>query len=108
MRKSPAHFDAIDGLRTFAVSIVMLFHFGLPVFAGTIGVDAFFVLSGFLITTIMMKDFQEHKRVRFAWFWSRRLRRLLPGIILVVFFVAVYTAAFSPIYLKPSVFDLFL
>ena len=103
MRKSPAHFDAIDGLRTFAVSIVMLFHFGLPIFAGTIGVDAFFVLSGFLITTIMMKDFQEHKRVRFAWFWSRRLRRLLPGIILVVFFVAVYTAAFSPIYLKPSV-----
>ena len=103
MRKSPAHFDAIDGLRTFAVSIVMLFHFGLPIFAGTIGVDAFFVLSGFLITTIMMKDFQEHKRVRFAWFWSRRLRRLLPGIILVVIFVAVYTAAFSPIYLKPSV-----
>jgi peptidoglycan/LPS O-acetylase OafA/YrhL len=103
MRKSPAHFDAIDGLRTFAVSIVMLFHFGLPIFAGTIGVDAFFVLSGFLITSIMMKDFQEHEKVRFAWFWSRRLRRLLPGIILVVAFVAIYAAMFSPIYMKPAI-----
>ena len=74
----------IDGLRAIAVIPVILFHFGiswLP--GGYIGVDIFFVISGFLITGIILKDY--HKQCfSFKDFWLRRIRRILPVLILVV------------------------
>ncbi len=75
----------IDGLRAIAVTIVIAFHMGLPFFdAGFVGVDIFFVLSGFLITGILAKEADERGTIRLARFYTRRLRRLLPASTLTV------------------------
>jgi peptidoglycan/LPS O-acetylase OafA/YrhL len=76
---------ALDGLRTIAVYLVVLFHSGLS-FAGGgfIGVDLFFVLSGFLITNVLLSDVDESGRIRFGRFYSRRVRRLLPAAVVTV------------------------
>lgn len=75
----------IDGLRAIAVIPVILFHFGLEwLSGGYIGVDVFFVISGFLITTILLKDFDK-KVFSFSNFWLRRIRRILPVLVVVVF-----------------------
>ncbi|WP_394199329.1 acyltransferase family protein [Litoreibacter albidus] len=74
----------IDGLRAVAVVPVVLFHAGLPGFgAGFIGVDIFFVISGFLITTILVDDI-THSRFSIARFYERRARRILPALFLVI------------------------
>src|SRR4051812_14701900 len=72
-----AHRADIDGLRAVAVLLVVLFHFGLPpaLSAGFIGVDIFFVISGFLIIPSMI-DRMEAKRFDFRDFYERRVRRL--------------------------------
>ena len=74
----------IDGLRTVAVGSVVLFHAGMPGFAGGyVGVDVFFVISGFLITTILLGDL-EAGRFSVLTFYERRARRILPALSLVV------------------------
>ena len=74
----------IDGLRAVAVVPVILFHAGFPAFSGGfVGVDVFFVISGFLITTIIVADL-EAGRFSFARFYERRARRILPALFLVV------------------------
>lgn len=70
----------IDGLRAFAILPVLLFHFDVPGFAGGfVGVDIFFVISGFLIGGILWKELTETGRVRLLRFFSRRVRRLAPA-----------------------------
>lgn len=74
----------IDGLRAFAVIPVILFHFNndlLP--GGYIGVDVFFVISGFLITSIIIDEY-ERGVFNFSNFWLRRVRRILPALIVMV------------------------
>lgn len=74
----------IDGLRAFAVVPVVLFHAGLPGFSGGYaGVDIFFVISGFLITTIIMEDIEKN-RFSITHFYERRARRILPALAAVV------------------------
>ena len=74
----------IDGLRTIAVALVILNHAGFTFFSGGfIGVDVFFVLSGFLITTIIYPKIQD-KTFEFGWFLSRRIRRLMPVLFVVM------------------------
>ena len=76
----------IDGLRALAVIPVILFHAGMDVFAGGyVGVDIFFVISGYLITTILMEDMQSGN-FSFARFYERRARRILPALIFVILF----------------------
>jgi len=84
------HNSAIDGLRTFAVLSVMIFHFGLPVYGGFIGVDAFFVLSGFLITQLLLRATSTTHGIRLGLFWVRRIRRLIPAMLLMVVAVVLY------------------
>ena len=80
----------LDGLRAIAALLVVLFHASIPGFSGGfIGVDVFFVLSGYFITGILLKDIQKFGRVRFAEFYSRRARRLMPAATLVLFCTAV-------------------
>jgi peptidoglycan/LPS O-acetylase OafA/YrhL len=75
----------IDGLRALAVLPVILFHAGFEWFAGGfVGVDVFFVISGYLITTIIIEDI-ENKRFSIIKFYERRARRILPGLFFVMF-----------------------
>ena len=80
------YLPAIDGLRAFAVGAVLLFHAD-HLSGGFLGVDAFFVVSGFLITRQMLQEVDRTGRVALREFWSRRARRLLPALLLVLFVV---------------------
>jgi len=74
----------IDGLRAFAVIPVIFFHAGFELFSGGFtGVDVFFVISGYLITSLLLDDI-EKKRFSFIGFYERRARRLLPALYVVV------------------------
>lgn len=74
----------IDGLRAVAVVPVILYHAGVSIFpGGFVGVDVFFVISGYLITTILLEDI-EAGRFNFARFYERRIRRIFPALILVL------------------------
>ena len=73
----------IDGLRAVAVLVVVLFHAGLGLPGGYIGVDVFFVISGFLITGIIRRGL-EHSTFSLAEFWERRVRRIYPALIVTV------------------------
>ena len=69
----------IEGLRAIAVVLVVLFHAGVPqVTGGYVGVDVFFVISGFLITQHLLAEATTFGRIRFAHFYAARARRLLP------------------------------
>ncbi|MER7172553.1 acyltransferase family protein [Streptomyces mesophilus] len=81
----------IEGLRAVAVLAVVGFHAGIPYFTGGYtGVDVFFVISGFLITGLLVKEIRETGRVRIAEFYARRARRILPSaaVVLVATLVA--------------------
>lgn len=78
----------IDGLRALAVSAVVAFHVGLPGFGGGFaGVDVFFVISGFLITGILLEEHVATGRIDLPAFWRRRARRLAPAFLVVVVLV---------------------
>ena len=76
----------IDGLRALAILPVVLFHSGLPYFNwGYIGVDIFFVISGYLITCIIFPKI-EKQEFAFSWFYENRIRRLFPALFLMITF----------------------
>ncbi|MGZ6897550.1 MAG: acyltransferase family protein [Acidimicrobiia bacterium] len=88
---------ALDGLRALAVAAVVVFHLrqtGLT--GGFLGVDAFFVLSGFLITTLLVLEWRRHRGIGLLAFWGRRARRLLPALLLMMLAVAVFAAIATP------------
>lgn len=81
----PGEIPGLDGLRALAIVAVLLFHFlptTLP--GGFLGVDVFFVVSGFLITTLLLRELDARGRIDLPTFWRRRARRLLPALLLVV------------------------
>ncbi len=88
----------IDGLRTLAVLSVLLFHFDFKLFSGGfVGVDIFFVISGFLITKILVKEFNQTRNISIKNFYIRRARRILPAYISTIFFsVLIGIFCFSP------------
>jgi len=88
---------AIDGLRTVAVTLVVLFHAGVAGVAnGFVGVDLFFVLSGYLVTNVMLAEYRGSGTVRLRRFYARRVRRLLPAAVLLVVVVAAATLLVLP------------
>lgn len=74
----------IDGLRAIAVLAVVAYHAGLPVPGGFVGVDIFFVISGYLITRLLHDELQRTGYISFVDFYARRARRILPAIVAVV------------------------
>jgi len=87
---TPYYRADIDGLRAIAVISVLLFHaFPKWLPGGFVGVDVFFVISGFLISGIIFTDIQR-EQFRFATFYARRIRRIFPALILVLLFCCVF------------------
>jgi peptidoglycan/LPS O-acetylase OafA/YrhL len=82
---SPAYRPDIDGLRGIAVLLVVLFHAHITFRGGFVGVDVFFVISGYLITTLMMKDFAAGT-FSLVDFWERRIRRIFPALAVMTLF----------------------
>lgn len=76
----------IQGLRAIAVVAVVLFHARLPVPGGFVGVDIFFVISGFVITGLLYREWKQYARIRFAQFYKRRFLRLTPALAIVIAF----------------------
>lgn len=88
---------ALDGLRAIAAMLVLFFHAGVPFLAGGyLGVDVFFVLSGFLITSILILEFRSTGRIQFSSFYARRARRLLPAALVVLLVTAVVYRNVAP------------
>lgn len=87
----------IEGLRAVAVIAVVLFHAGFPgVSGGFVGVDVFFVISGFLITGLLWRDVSTHARIRLGRFYGARARRLLPASATVIVATAVASTVLLP------------
>lgn len=84
------YYPSLDGLRTVAIGIVLCAHGGVPYFrSGGVGVDLFFVLSGFLITTILITEQARTGTISFRNFYARRFLRLAPALFLTCGFVGV-------------------
>jgi peptidoglycan/LPS O-acetylase OafA/YrhL len=87
---------ALDGIRAFAVAGVLLYHAGESwAIGGYLGVDTFFVLSGFLITTLLVTEWTNRGGINLLSFWARRARRLLPALALVMIGIVVYAGVFA-------------
>ncbi len=85
------HIRSLDGLRGVAVLAVVLYHFAPSLVpGGFLGVDLFFVLSGFLITGLLVNEWTGSGRISLRQFWARRARRLLPALLLVLGSVGIY------------------
>ncbi|UOQ57720.1 acyltransferase [Leucobacter allii] len=91
----------IQGLRALAVGVVVVFHLSASLLpGGYIGVDVFFVISGFLITGHLLREVERTGRVRLSEFWARRVRRLLPAAFLVLLVSALAVHLLMPASLR--------
>ena len=92
-RRAFPYQPALDGLRALSVMAVIAYHNGYVwAVGGFLGVDAFFVLSGYLITTLLVLEYRRLDTIGLIGFWGRRIRRLLPALLLVLVFAAIYGA----------------
>ena len=87
------YLPGLDGVRALAIIGVLLYHLGLDPFpGGFLGVDVFFVLSGFLITSLILEEFQRSGSINFKKFYAGRARRLLPALFLMLLIVGIAVA----------------
>src|SRR4051812_39741890 len=95
-----SYLPGLDGLRAFAVTAVLLYHAELSwIRGGFLGVEVFFVISGYLITTLLLTEWERHGHINLLGFWLRRARRLLPALYLLL----VVTLAFAVVFLPGEV-----
>jgi peptidoglycan/LPS O-acetylase OafA/YrhL len=93
----PGYRPDIEGLRGLSILLVVGAHAGVPwLRGGFVGVDVFFVISGFLITGLLARQLQRDTRIDFAAFYARRVRRLLPAFAVMIALVALATCALLP------------
>jgi peptidoglycan/LPS O-acetylase OafA/YrhL len=91
-----SYVPALDGLRALSVLGVMLYHGGAPILSGGfLSIDVFFVLSGFLITSLLLGEWVKRLTIKLGQFWARRARRLLPALLVMLVGVAVYAKVFA-------------
>ena len=92
-----SHRAGLDGLRGLAVIAVLLYHGGVSwANGGFVGVEVFFVLSGFLITSLLVVEWRKSSTIALGPFWARRARRLLPALFCMVAVIGVYYALEGP------------
>jgi peptidoglycan/LPS O-acetylase OafA/YrhL len=95
IKPRPVYLPALDGLRALSVAAVVAFHLG-RLHGGFIGVDIFFVISGFLITRLLLAERERQGLVDLVNFWTRRFRRLLPALLVVITAVTVAARWWMP------------
>lgn len=95
-RPKTRYIPALDGIRAFAVLSVIAYHMEFTwASGGLLGVTIFFVLSGYLITGLLIAEWDHSKTIRLKDFWLRRVKRLLPAIVFLLLCVTVLTAIFN-------------
>ncbi|HEM1831060.1 TPA: peptidoglycan O-acetyltransferase OatA, partial [Listeria monocytogenes] len=100
-RYSRKYVPSIDGLRALAVIAVIAYHLNFSwAKGGFIGVDIFFVLSGYLITNILLTQWEKNQSLQLKQFWIRRFRRLIPAVYVMIVVVVIYAVFFHPEILK--------
>src|SRR5580692_2317861 len=103
-RPSLGHIPGLDGIRALAVLSIIAFHTGLnSVPGGFYGVDAFFVLSGFLITSLLVKEWAGTGTVRLRRFWAGRARSLLPALFLLVAVIGIVLTVVPSLLATPDI-----
>lgn len=90
-----ANLPALDGLRGLALAGVLAFHADGALVGGYLGVDLFFVLSGYLITSLLLAEHAATGRIDLAAFWARRAKRLLPALFALVPAIVIYASVFA-------------
>ena len=94
------YIPALDGIRALAVIAVVLYHLGAPwMSGGLLGVTMFFVISGYIITKLLLREFSASGTIDLKSFWIRRARRLLPAIGALIIGVVILCAAFNRVML---------
>lgn len=97
VEKGSRYMAGIDGLRAIAVLAVIAYHLNLGwASGGLLGVGVFFVLSGYLITNLLVAEWDRHGRIDFKNFWFRRARRLLPALFIMLAVVISWVTLFKP------------
>ena len=96
-KRGITHIPAIDGLRAVAVIAVMLYHLGFSwIPGGFLGVDLFFVISGYVITRLLLDSIQRSGGLDLRAFYAARMRRLLPPLLLMIFTTAIFVGVWAP------------
>jgi peptidoglycan/LPS O-acetylase OafA/YrhL len=91
------HIAPIDGLRALAVAAVLFYHLGFNwIPGGFLGVDVFFVISGYVITRLLLDSIYSANGLDVRQFYAARIRRLLPGLLLLIFLTSIAIALFAP------------
>jgi peptidoglycan/LPS O-acetylase OafA/YrhL len=102
-RQRFAYHASLDGLRALAMLAIFAYHLDYAWAGGAyLSVDLFFILSGFLITTLLIVEWRRSETIRLARFWLRRARRLLPALMLVLILVAIYTRVVVDPWTRPA------
>lgn len=91
------YLPGLDGLRAIAVLGIIIYHLNKQwLSGGFLGVDTFFVISGYLITSLLLSEYEETGTIKIKQFWLRRIKRLLPAVLILIFTVTITTLIFKP------------
>lgn len=106
-KRSISHIPAIDGLRAVAVIAVLLYHLGFGwIPGGFLGVDLFFVISGYVITRLLLDSIQRSGGLDLRGFYAARVRRLLPALLFMIVSTALFVGVWAPEAIKRFLTDI--
>ena len=107
IKKSTRHISSIDGLRAIAVAAVVLYHLGISwIPGGFLGVDLFFVISGYVITRLILDSINQSSALDLRAFYAARIRRIYPGFLFMVISTIIFIGVWAPEAIKRFLTDL--
>ncbi|EGQ0324465.1 acyltransferase, partial [Staphylococcus pseudintermedius] len=97
LQHPPRYLPGLDGLRAISVIAIIIYHLNAQWLAGGfLGVDTFFVISGYLITSLLLFEYENYQTIDLANFWIKRFKRLIPAMLFVTLVSVLYVALFAP------------
>lgn len=95
------YLPGLDGLRALAVIAIIIYHLNPKwLSGGFLGVDTFFIISGYLITSLLIHEYKHTGSINLMQFWKKRIKRLLPAVLFLISIVLIYTLMFEPNIIK--------